>query len=471
MRRQRKAKIIATLGPASSDPEIIEELYQAGADVFRLNLSHGKHEDHQARLFHIRQLQRKVGRPIGILLDLQGPKLRVGRLEGGEVHLGDGAELRLELSEGIGTVEKISLPHPEVFEALKPGMTLLLDDGKLRLEVIACGADYADARVRVGGPLRDRKGVNVPGAVLPISPITDKDREDLMFGLDLGVDWVALSFVQRAEDVIQARELIDDRAAVMAKIEKPAALDCLDELIALCDGVMVARGDLGVEMPPEAVPGRQKQIIHACRKAGTPVVVATQMLESMIDTPAPTRAEASDVATAVYDGADAVMLSAETAAGNYPTESVEMMDRIISSTEQDPYYRIIIHAAGSAPRATTSDAISVAAAQVAHTLSAAAITCYTMSGSTALRAARERPDSPILVLTNTSQTAQRLSLAWGVHCVQTADVSNTREMVAKACRIAVDEGFAGAGDTVIVTAGVPFGTPGTTNLLRIATLE
>ena len=471
MRRQRKAKIIATLGPASSDPEIIEELYQAGADVFRLNLSHGKHEDHQARLFHIRQLQRKVGRPIGILLDLQGPKLRVGRLEGGEVHLGDGAELRLELSEGIGTVEKISLPHPEVFEALKPGMTLLLDDGKLRLEVIARGADHADARVLVGGPLRDRKGVNVPGAVLPISPITDKDREDLMFGLDLGVDWVALSFVQRPEDVIQAKELIDDRAAVMAKIEKPAALDCLDELIALCDGVMVARGDLGVEMPPEAVPGRQKQIIHACRKAGTPVVVATQMLESMIDTPAPTRAEASDVATAVYDGADAVMLSAETAAGNYPTESVEMMDRIISSTEQDPYYRIIIHAAGSAPRATTSDAISVAAAQVAHTLSAAAITCYTMSGSTALRAARERPDAPILVLTNTSQTAQRLSLAWGVHCVQTADVSNTREMVAKACRIAVDEGFAGAGDTVIVTAGVPFGTPGTTNLLRIATLE
>jgi pyruvate kinase len=375
MRRHRKAKIIATLGPASSDPEIIEELYQAGADIFRLNLSHGKHEDHQARLFHIRQLQRKVGRPIGILLDLQGPKLRVGRLHGGEVHLGDGSELRLELSEGIGTAEKISLPHPEVFEALKPGMTLLLDDGKLRLEVIACGADHADARVLVGGPLRDRKGVNVPGAVLPISPITDKDREDLMFGLDLGVDWVALSFVQRPEDVMQARELIDDRAAVMAKIEKPAALDCLDELIALCDGVMVARGDLGVEMPPEAVPGRQKQIIHACRKAGTPVVVATQMLESMIDTPAPTRAEASDVATAVYDGADAVMLSAETAAGNYPTESVQMMDRIISSTEQDPYYRIIIHAAGSAPRATTSDAISVAAAQVAHTLSAAAITC------------------------------------------------------------------------------------------------
>jgi pyruvate kinase len=450
---------------------MIEELYQTGADIFRLNLSHGKHEDHQTRLFHIRQLQRKVGHPIGILLDLQGPKLRVGRLSGGEVHLGDGAELRLELSDDVGTAEKISLPHPEVFEALKPGTTLLLDDGKLRLEVVACGADHAEARVEVGGPLRDRKGVNVPGVVLPISPITEKDREDLLFGLDLGVDWVALSFVQRPEDVVHAKELIDDRAAVMAKIEKPAALDCLDELIELCDGVMVARGDLGVEMPPEAVPGRQKQIIHACRRAGTPVVVATQMLESMINAPAPTRAEASDVATAVYDGADAVMLSAETAAGNYPMESVQMMDRIISSAEQDPYYRMIIHAVASAPEATTSDAISAAAAQVAHTLSAAAIICYTMSGSTALRAARERPDAPILVLTNKSEAAQRLPLAWGVHCVQTADVSNTREMVAKACRIAVDEGFATAGDSLIVTAGVPFGTPGTTNLLRIVTLD
>jgi pyruvate kinase len=450
---------------------MIEELYQAGADVFRLNLSHGKHEDHQARLFHIRQLQRQVGRPIGILLDLQGPKIRVGRLTGGEVHLGGGAELRLELSEAVGTAEKVSLPHPEVFEALNPGMTLLLDDGKLRLEVIDCGPDYAEAKVTVGGPLRDRKGVNVPGAVLPVSPITEKDREDLLFGLDLGVDWVALSFVQRPEDVIHAKQLIEDRAAVMAKIEKPAALDCLPELIELCDGVMVARGDLGVEMPPEAVPGRQKQIIQACRKAGTPVVVATQMLESMINTPAPTRAEASDVATAVYDGADAVMLSAETAAGAYPTESVQMMDRIISSAEQDPYYRMIIHAVGSAPEPTTSDAISAAAAQVAHTLSAAAIICYTMSGSTALRAARERPDASILVLTNKSETAQRLPLAWGVHCVQTADVSNTREMVAKACRIAVDEGFAIAGDSLIVTAGVPFGTPGTTNLLRIVTLD
>lgn len=471
MTRDRKAKIIATLGPSSSDPETIDDLYQAGADLFRLNFSHGTHEDHQTRLFHIRQLQRRVDRPIGILLDLQGPKLRVGPVEGGEVHLGDGDEFRLDLSERVGSAEGVSLPHPEIFEALSPGMTVLLDDGKMKLEVISCGPDHANTKVLVGGPLRDRKGVNVPGAVLPISPITEKDSEDLLFGLDLGVDWVALSFVQRPEDIKEALALIEDRASIMAKIEKPAALGCLQELVELSDAVMVARGDLGVEMPPEEVPGRQKQIIQACRRAGAPVVVATQMLESMIDSPSPTRAEASDVATAVYDGADAVMLSAETAAGRFPVEAVEMMSRIVHSAEQDPHYRGIIHAVSSPLEPTTSDAISAASAQVSQTLSASAIICYTMSGSTALRAARERPAAPILVLTNKNETAQRLSLVWGVHCVQTADVSNTREMVDKACRIAVDEGFAGSGDTLIITAGVPFGTPGTTNLLRIATLS
>ena len=471
MTRDRKAKIIATLGPSSSDPETIDDLFQAGADLFRLNFSHGTHEDHQTRLFHIRQLQRRVDRPIGILLDLQGPKLRVGPVEGGEVLLEDGGEFRLDLSESVGSAEGVSLPHPEIFEALSPGMTVLLDDGKMKLEVISCGPDHANTKVLVGGPLRDRKGVNVPGAVLPISPITEKDSEDLLFGLDLGVDWVALSFVQRPQDIKEARALIEDRASIMAKIEKPAALNCLHELVELSDAVMVARGDLGVEMPPEEVPGRQKQIIQACRRAGAPVVVATQMLESMIDSPSPTRAEASDVATAVYDGADAVMLSAETAAGRFPVEAVEMMSRIVHSAEQDPHYRGIIHAVSSPLEPTTSDAISAASAQVSQTLSASAIICYTMSGSTALRAARERPAAPILVLTNKNETAQRLSLVWGVHCVQTADVSNTREMVDKACRIAVDEGFAGSGDTLIITAGVPFGTPGTTNLLRIATLS
>ncbi len=471
MRRSRNAKIIATLGPSSSDASTIRALFEAGADVFRLNFSHGSQEDHRERLRIIRDLEHEAGRPIGAMLDLQGPKLRVGKIDGGQVELKAGATYRLDLDKMAGDQVRAPLPHPEVFEALAPGTLLLLDDGKLRLQVKSCGADYAETLVLAGGPLSDRKGVNVPGVVLPISPLTKKDRADLSFGLDLGVDWVALSFVQRPEDVNEARLLVGDRAAIMSKIEKPAAIDRLAELVQLSDAVMVARGDLGVEMPPEAVPGLQKEIIRACRLAGKPVVVATQMLDSMVHSLAPTRAEASDVATAVYDGADAVMLSAESAAGDYPVESVAMMQRIIASTEQDHSYRPILHALHSEPEATAADAITAAAAQVASTIGAAAIVTYTMSGSTALRAARERPDVPIIVLTNKIETAQRLALLWGAHCVHTEDVTNTREMVEKARRMAVQEGFAKAGNTIVVTAGVPFGIRGTTNLLRIAWIE
>jgi pyruvate kinase len=471
MRRRRKAKIIATLGPSSSDASAIRALFEAGADVFRLNFSHGTHDDHRERLQIIRDLEREAGRPIGAMLDLQGPKLRVGKIDGGEAELKTGATYRLDLDKMAGDSVRAPLPHPEVFKVLAPGTLLLLDDGKLRLQVQDCGLDYAETIVLAGGPLSNHKGVNVPGVVLPISPLTKKDRADLRLGLDLGVDWVALSFVQRPEDLAEARKLIAGRAAVMSKIEKPAAIDRLAELVELSDAVMVARGDLGVEMPPEAVPGRQKEIIRACRLAGKPVVVATQMLDSMVHSPAPTRAEASDVATAVYDGADAVMLSAESAAGDYPVESVTMMDRIIQSTEQDRSYRPILHALHPEPEATAADAITAAAAQVATTIGAAAIVSYTMSGSTALRAARERPDVPIIVLTNSLKTAQRLALLWGAHCVHTADVSTTREMVAKACRIAAEENFTSAGGKIVVTAGVPFGTPGTTNLLRIAWVD
>ncbi len=471
MRRRRKAKIIATLGPSSSDAATIKALFEAGADVFRLNFSHGNHADHRSRVEIIRKLEKRSKRPIAILLDLQGPKLRVGRIEGGKTELKPGATYRFDLDEMAGDRVRAPLPHPEIFAALEPGNILLVDDGKLRLQVQDCGKDYAETLVLAGGLLTDRKGVNVPGAVLPISPLTEKDRADLSFGLDLKVDWVALSFVQRPEDLIEAKDLIGGRAPIMTKIEKPAALVCLKELVELSDAIMVARGDLGVEMPPEAVPGRQKEIIQACRLNGKPVVVATQMLESMVHAPAPTRAEASDVATAVYDGADSVMLSAESAAGDYPVESVAMMDRIITSTEQDRSYRRILHAMQPEPEATAADAITLAAAQVASTIGAAAIVCYTMSGSTALRAARERPDVPILVLTNKIEAARRLALVWGAHCVHTADVSNTREMVEKARRLAVQEGFAETGDKIVVTAGVPFGTPGTTNLLRIAWIE
>jgi pyruvate kinase len=471
MRRQRQAKILATLGPTSSTPETIRALFDAGADVFRFNFSHGRHEDHRERFEYVRQVEFERGRPIGVLMDLQGPKLRIGTFADGAVELKTGAPFRLDMSPTPGDKTRAPMPHPEIFKALTPGIDLLLDDGKRRLKVERCGEDFAETTVITGGRLSDRKGVNVPGAVLPISALTEKDRLDLQFGLDLGVDWVALSFVQRPEDVAEARKLIAGRAAVLIKLEKPAAIEHLDELIDLTDAVMVARGDLGVEMPAEEVPILQKQIISACRKAGKPVVVATQMLDSMVHAPTPTRAEASDVATAVYDSADAVMLSAETASGDYPLESVAMMNRIIERVERDPYYRRILNAQRLEPEATAADAISAAATQVAETLSAAAIVTYTTSGSTTLRAARERPYAPILTLTAKIETARRLALAWGTHCVQTPDVRNFSEMVDKACRIARDQGIADKGQRLVVTAGVPFGTPGSTNVLRIAWVE
>ncbi len=468
MRRLRKAKILATLGPASDSAAQIRALVEAGADVFRFNLSHGSHADHRRRYELVRQVEAEMGRPIGVLVDLQGPKLRVGAFRNGGVDLVAGARFRLDLSSTPGDETRAPLPHPEVLAALKPGAELLLDDGRIRLRVETAAPDHAETIVVTGGRLSDRKGVNLPDVVLGVSPLTDKDRADLQFGLELGTDWIALSFVQRPEDVSEARRLIGQRAAIIVKIEKPAALTHLDELIQLSDAIMVARGDLGVEMPPEDVPSAQKRIVGACRLAGKPVVVATQMLDSMIHAPAPTRAEASDVATAVYDGADAMMLSAETASGDYPIESVSMMNRIIARTERDPLYRRLMAAQHPEPEATAADAISAAAAQVAHTLSAAAIITYTTSGSTSLRAARERPDVPILCLTSSRSTARRLALVWGTHCVETSDVSSFSEMVDKACRIAREENFAETGQRLVVTAGVPFGTPGSTNVLRIA---
>jgi pyruvate kinase len=462
------AKILATLGPASGTPEKIRALVEAGADVFRMNLSHGTQDDHRRRYDYVRQVEKEVDRPIGVLIDLQGPKLRVGAFQGGGADLVAGNPFRLDLSGEPGNAVRAPLPHPEVLAALRPGAELLLDDGRIRLCVDRTQSDCCDTTVVTGGRLSDRKGVNLPDVVLDVSPLTDKDRSDLQFGLDLGADWIALSFVQRPEDVAEARRLIDKRAAIIVKIEKPQALTHLDELIQLSDAVMVARGDLGVEMPPEDVPSAQKRIVGACRLAGKPVVVATQMLDSMVHAPAPTRAEASDVATAVYDGADAMMLSAESASGQYPVESVAMMNRIIARTERDPLYRRLMAAQHPEPEATAADAISAAAAQVAHTLSAAAIVTYTTSGSTSLRAARERPDVPILCLTSSLQTARRLALAWGTHCVETSDVSSFSEMVDKATRISREQKFAEPGQRLVVTAGVPFGTPGSTNVLRIA---
>ena len=470
MRRHRRAKIVATLGPSSADEATVRALFETGADVFRLNFSHGSHADHRARHALVRAVEAEAGRPIGILADLQGPKLRIGRFRGGEVALAEGQRFTLTLGETPGDETGAPVPHPEIFAALVPGADVLLDDGKVALRVVACGPDHAETEVVVPGVLSDRKGLNLPGVTLPIDAVTDKDREDLAFALGLGIDWVALSFVQGPEDIKSARRLVPKDVTIVAKLEKPKALECLEEIVALSDAIMVARGDLGVELAPEDVPAEQKRIVRATRAAGKPVVIATQMLDSMMNAPAPTRAEASDVATAVYDGADALMLSGESAAGRYPREAVTMMNRIIEHVERDPAYRRYVDWQRQDPEATTADAITAAARQAAETLDAAAIVTYTTSGSTALRVARERPKATILVLTPNRGTARRLALLWGVHCIHSEDATGFTDMVEKACAQALAAGHAAPGERIVITAGVPFGTPGTTNVLRIARL-
>ena len=471
MRRKHLTKIVATLGPASSDPKIIRRLFESGVDVFRLNFSHGTQEDKKDLIATIRALEDDVGRPITIMMDLQGPKLRIGTFVGDKATLQDGAAFRLDMEDKPGDERRVRLPHKEIFQAIGPDTDLLVDDGRIRLRVKKSGADFAETEVVTGGVISNRKGVNVPGVVLPLSSLTEKDRSDLQFGLGQGVDYVALSFVQQPQDLADARRLIAGRAALLTKLEKPAAINSLHEIVEMSDVVMVARGDLGVELPPEDVPVLQKRIIAACREAGKPVIVATQMLESMVHAPTPTRAEASDVATAVYDGADAVMLSAETAAGDFPVEAVRMMNRIVERTEQDPLFRRITEASRLEPEPTAADAISAAACQVAETLSVKAIVTYTTSGSTTLRAARERPDVPVICLTPNRDTARRLSVVWGVHSIHTSDARDFLDMVEKASRHAIKDGFAAKGDRIVITAGFPFGTPGSTNILRIARVE
>ena len=468
MRRLRRAKIVATLGPASSSPQMIARLFQAGADVFRINMSHTSPQRMREMVGMIRQVESETGRPIGILVDLQGPKLRLGTFEGGFAMVKSGDTFVLDSDPAPGNATRVYLPHPEIFAGIEPGHTLLLDDGKVRLTVSAAQPKQMTTRVEVGGKLSDRKGVSLPDSTIPFSALAEKDRHDLEAALDAGIDWVALSFIQRPEDIAEAKKITRGRAAVMAKIEKPQAVNRLQEIMDHADALMVARGDLGVEMPLERVPGVQKQMTRMGRTTGKPVVVATQMLESMISSPVPTRAEVSDVATAIFEGADAVMLSAESAAGQYPAEAVEMMDRIAQEVERDPTYRNIIAAQRSQPEATGADAIADAARHIADTLDLAAVICWTASGSTALRVARERPRPPIVALSPNASTGRRLAVVWGVHCVVTEDAHDLDDMVDRACRIAFREGFTKSGQRVIVVAGVPLGTPGATNMLRVA---
>ena len=469
MRRQRCVKIVATLGPSSTDPATIRRLAEAGADVFRLNMSHGTHEELAERHATLRRVEAELGKPIAILADLQGPKLRVGTFAVGAADLEEGAEFRLDLDPAPGESHRVCLPHPEIFAALRPGATLLLDDGKIRLKVEDCGPDFAETTVMVGGTLSNRKGVNVPDVVLPLAALSDKDRRDLDFACELGVDWLALSFVQRAADVEEARALAAGRALLIAKIEKPAALDEFEAILAAADGIMVARGDLGVELPVQAVPPIQKRLVRRARSAAKPVIVATQMLESMITSPMPTRAEVSDVAAAIYEGTDAVMLSAESAAGSYPVEAVATMNAVAEEIERDPNYRDIMVASRRIEHRSVADGLVAAAREIAETTDIRAIACFTESGTTAALVARERPSVPIIAITPLPATARRLCLTWGIHTVLTeAAAPNFKAAVLSAVRVALADGFAGPQDQIVVTAGLPFNVPGTTNILRVA---
>jgi len=469
MKRNRKVKILATLGPASSEEAMIEKLHNAGADLFRINMSHASHDMMRTLITRIRAVEARSGRPIGILADLQGPKLRVGKFANTKVTLAPGQTFTLDNNEEPGDENRVFLPHPEILSSVKVGDRLLIDDGKLALKATAVDGKSITCTVIAGTSISDRKGVSLPDTLLEVGVLTDKDRADLDAVLATDdVDWVALSFVQRPEDLVEVRRISGGRVGLMSKIEKPQAIERIDEIIELSDALMVARGDLGVELPIEMVPGIQKRLTRACRRAGKPVVVATQMLESMIEAPVPTRAEVSDVSIAVFEGADAVMLSAESASGKYPVEAVSMMASIAHQVEQDPLYPSIIYAQRATPEATGADAISLAARQIAETLNLAAIVTYTSSGTTGMRASRERPTVPILALSPKVQTARRLSVCWGLHCVVTHDATDLDDMVNRACRIVVDEEFGKAGDRIIISAGVPLGTPGATNMVRIA---
>ena len=468
MRRLRNVKIVATLGPASNDYEMIRALFEAGADVFRLNMSHGTHDDIRARHAIIRQVESDTGRPIAILADLQGPKLRVGTFAAESYDLADGDKFRLDLDPTPGDASRVQLPHPEIFAALEPGSSLLVNDGKIRLVVDDCGKDFANCTVTVGGAISNRKGVNVPDVVLPLAALSQKDLKDLEFACELGVDWLALSFVQRAEDVIEAKALARGRAAVLSKIEKPAAVKAYESILAVSDGIMVARGDLGVELPVYTVPPIQKRLVRMARAAAKPVIVATQMLESMIESPMPTRAEVSDVATAIYEGADAIMLSAESAAGKFPVEAVATMSNVAKSVESDPTYRQVIEASRTVARSTVADGIVAAAREIAESTNIKAIAVFSQSGTTVSLVARERPRVPIIALTPLMNTARRLCLTWGTHCVITEELDRFKGAVISAVRAARQHGFALESDQIVLTAGVPFNVQGTTNILRVA---
>lgn len=471
MNQRRRTKIVATLGPATSNPEMIAKLIQAGANVFRLNFSHGSKEDHKNNIDSIRAESKRLNRPIGVLQDLQGPKIRTATFKDGKVELKEGAKFNLTCDDDSpGDIKRVGVTYTGLCNDVKVGDALLLDDGRLALEVTALKGQVIQTKVTLGGILSNNKGINIPNADLSIPALTDKDVEDLLYGAELDVDWVAMSFVRSRDDLLLARHYLaraGSRARLMAKIEKPSAVDRFDEILSEVDGVMVARGDLGVELPPERVPIIQKRLIRLCQEAGKPVVTATQMLESMISSPTPTRAEASDVANAIYDGTDAVMLSAETAVGQYPEKAIEMMHRIAMSVEDGISYQDSMRNKYPPTRGTTADAISQSACRMASELDAQVIVTFTSSGTTAMRVSRNRPIAPILAVTPSELAYRQMSIVWGVVPAVGKDINNTDEMVDAASKSIKEKKLADEGARFVITAGVPFGMRGTTNLIRV----
>jgi pyruvate kinase len=468
MIRNRRTRIVATLGPASRAPDMVLALAQGGVDVFRLNFSHGAHETHAAALEAVRAAEREIGRPLATLADLQGPKFRLGVFRDGAISITEGQALRLDLDPTPGDDRRVQLPHPEVMKILRPGVGVVLDDGKTRLVVRASGEGFADCVVAAGKSLSDHKGLAAPGVTIPVPALTEKDRVDLEFALRIGVNWIALSFVQHAADMADLRRLVSGRAAILAKIEKPAGLRNLESILDVSDGVMVARGDLGVEMAPEEVPVAQKSIVRAARRRGAPVIIATQMLESMTTSPSPTRAEASDVAGGVYEGADALMLSAESAVGAWPREAVAMMDAIIRRVEADPSWPRLMRAEHGPDADEDVDALIAAATRAAEARSTACLVAYTNSGATARRVARERPTHPVLAITHDIRTARALGLVWGLEPRVAEQPRGIAAMTDEAAHMAADLGLADPGARVLIVAGPPKGAPGAANLLRIA---
>ena len=471
MLRNRNTKIIATLGPSSSSPSMIHSLFMAGADIFRLNFSHGTHNEQRRKVYHIRQYEKRVGRPIAILGDLQGPKFRIGKFSNSQVFLKNGQRFYLDLNNLPGNENRVFLPHPEIFKSVKQQTNILIDDGKIQLSVNKVNSNQIETEVINGGKISNHKGVNIPKVFIKTSSLTEKDKKDLELCLDLSLDYIALSFIQKPQDIIMLKKIVGKDTAIMSKFEKPLAIERMDEILKHSDAAMVARGDLGVEMPPEEVPIIQKRIVQKCRDFGKPVVVATQMLDSMINSPSPTRAEASDVASAVFDGADCLMLSAETAAGNFPVFSVEIMDRIIRNVENDISYRQLLNSKPVKLEETTSDAISAAASQVVNIVAAKAIFTYTRSGKTAIRAARERPSVPIIGLSPERITSRQLALVWGVHTIHALEPKSFSGMIENACELSKKEKIVKKGDYVVITAGAPIGITGSTNNLRIARIN